>query len=149
MRTYAACIGKPVTDNLGAAIVVLMEEGPDRFALVKEGDREPSYWKFSGGKVEPEDGSPLDAAIREAKEETGITIPPERIRQIGIIRKPTHEVFVFAALVKSFAGIAKRGEEGEIVSVFSLQDLEWMERDKEFLPAHSIIKKMFFAFVNG
>ncbi len=40
-----------------------------------------------GGKVEPGE-SFLEAIVREVKEETGLTIPPEKFRPSGIVQAP-------------------------------------------------------------
>ncbi|MEK7134377.1 MAG: NUDIX hydrolase [Patescibacteria group bacterium] len=153
MRPYTARIGSPeVKNDGGAAIGIVMNAADGRIILVNEagGNKKPPYfWKFPGGKIDPCDKDPLAAAIREVKEETGIVIPPDRIRQIAEIRKPTHTVFVFAALVDSFADVAKRGEEGEIVRIFSMEELESMEKNGEFLHAHKTMKRMFVSFVNA
>jgi 8-oxo-dGTP pyrophosphatase MutT (NUDIX family) len=38
----------------------------------------PDHWQPIGGGVQPEDASPLDAVIRELKEEAGLTfVPPD------------------------------------------------------------------------
>ncbi len=41
-------------------------------------------WQFAGGKVE-ENENPIDAAAREAKEETVLEIPVSRLRYVGPI----------------------------------------------------------------
>ena len=44
------------------------------------------YFKFPGGGIE-EGESPIDAVIREVKEESGLTVIPESIRELGNVHR--------------------------------------------------------------
>ena len=44
------------------------------------------YYKFPGGGIE-EGESPVQAMIREVKEESGLTVIPESIRELGNVRR--------------------------------------------------------------
>ena len=44
------------------------------------------YYKFPGGGIE-EGESPIDAVIREVKEESGLTVIPESIRELGNVHR--------------------------------------------------------------
>ena len=62
----------------------------------------PGKWNGLGGKCEP-DESPLEAAIREFKEESGLVLEPGAVKPLGVLQFPNfkpakHEdwmVFVF------------------------------------------------------
>ena len=70
-------MSSPVNSQVIAIAVVHREEHyligqrPENVALA-------GLWEFPGGKVEPGDSSPADAACRECLEETGIEVVIER-----------------------------------------------------------------------
>lgn len=77
------------------------------------------YIKFSGGKIEP-DETPIQAAIREAEEETGVVLKEEDLVPLGdnIRDVKGHAIYFFVAIidVSRFEFTLKReGDEGEIV----------------------------------
>ncbi len=43
---------------------------------------EPYTWGFWGGRIDSEDKSPVDAAIREVKEELGLAIEADMLEQV-------------------------------------------------------------------
>jgi 8-oxo-dGTP pyrophosphatase MutT (NUDIX family) len=61
-----------------AATVILLRE-PYAVLMARRNPRLPfmgGFWVFPGGKVDPQDGSPEQAARREAREEVGIALAP-------------------------------------------------------------------------
>ncbi len=53
----------------------------------------PNTWQFAGGKLNSDTENPIDSAIRELEEETGLRLNPKRMRYIGpIFGDPTVEV---------------------------------------------------------
>lgn len=74
---------------------------------------------FPGGKVDPEDATPLAAALRETREEVGI--PPDRMRVLGRIetyRTGTGFLITpFVALVEP--DVAPVAEPGEVDDIFA------------------------------
>ncbi|MDQ6979881.1 MAG: NUDIX domain-containing protein [Ghiorsea sp.] len=53
-------------------LVAMLNENDDVFLLKRKSDVHcPDVWSFPGGKIETSE-TPLDAAVRELKEETGI-----------------------------------------------------------------------------
>ena len=44
------------------------------------------YYKFPGGGIEGEE-NPIDAMIRETREEAGLSVIPETVKEYGIRRK--------------------------------------------------------------
>lgn len=104
------------------AAAVIEQEG--KFLLVQEATPVVyGLWNWQQGKVD-EGESPEDAAVREAKEETGLDV--RVVRKLGVIEHPflnTKEIHVF--LTEAVGGELKVLE-GEILQVkwFTLEELE-------------------------
>ncbi|MBP6735988.1 MAG: CoA pyrophosphatase [Rhodobacteraceae bacterium] len=102
---------------------VLVAVWQDRLILTKRASHlkhHPGQIAFPGGKVEPEDGSPETAALREASEE--IALPPETVQIMG--RLPAHETVtgftvtpVLAHIRDAFSPIPEPGEVDEVFTV--------------------------------
>lgn len=132
--------------NGGAAVVAVIDENTGRFVLVLDRAKpEPHYWKFPGGKVDPEDVVPErpfndelaadNAAKREVLEETGLHA---RVMRLGKIDKKTHVQYLYVGLA-DFSELAATGDEGELVKSFSLEQLRQLEN---FFPSHLPILSM-------
>ncbi len=94
----------------GAAAAVFDDAG--RVLLIKE-NYDRRRWGFPGGEVEPGE-APVDAAVREAREETGVEIDVEHL--IGIYRLDNgFAVYVFRCRI--VAGEPARPDTGEIDQV--------------------------------
>jgi 8-oxo-dGTP pyrophosphatase MutT (NUDIX family) len=77
----------------------------------------PNQWNFFGGSVD--DGeSPIDAAIRELKEETGYVISPSNLKEIAIIDNSIY----YAAKINDPQNV-KTSKETSKVKSFKLIDL--------------------------
>ena len=63
-------------EKLISAVVLLKKQDGDIFVLLNE--RSPNKWELPGGKVEMGE-STKEAAIREIKEETNISINPKKL----------------------------------------------------------------------
>jgi 8-oxo-dGTP pyrophosphatase MutT (NUDIX family) len=99
----------------------------------------PGQIAFPGGKVDLTDGSPRDAALREAREEIGLD--PGRVEILGIL--PSHEtvtgfaVTPFVGLIDGpFDPVPEAGEVEEVFAVplshvltptsFAIERRQWM-----------------------
>ena len=64
-----------------AAVAVIAVPDPDSLLFIRRSLRDGDPWSghvaFPGGRVDPADPSPLDAAIRETCEEVGCVLPPD------------------------------------------------------------------------
>ena len=102
---------------------VLVAVWQDRLILTKRASHlkhHPGQIAFPGGKVEPEDGSPETAALREASEE--IALPPASVQVLG--RLPAHETVtgftvtpILGHVRDVFAPVAEAGEVEEVFTV--------------------------------
>ncbi|MGD9916376.1 MAG: CoA pyrophosphatase [Paenirhodobacter sp.] len=108
-----------------AGVLVALEETEAglRLYLTKRASHlrnHPGQIALPGGKVDPEDASPVAAALREAQEE--IALPPEKVEILGVLEP--HETVtsflvtpVLARVTRPFAPRAEAGEVGEIFTV--------------------------------
>ncbi|WP_123671042.1 NUDIX hydrolase [Actinocorallia herbida] len=79
---------RPSPSARPAAVLILFGEGPDgpdvllleRAATLKKHAGQPA---FPGGSLDPEDGGPVGAALREAQEETGVE--PSGVEVLGAL----------------------------------------------------------------
>jgi 8-oxo-dGTP pyrophosphatase MutT (NUDIX family) len=98
--------GRPAPPSLrqSAVLIPLYErDGAPQLLFIKRTDRVTTHRGeigFPGGRIEPEDASPLAAALREAEEELGI--PPESVMPLGAL-SPVSTV-VTSTLIYPFAG---------------------------------------------
>ncbi|MCX7889567.1 MAG: CoA pyrophosphatase [Rhodobacteraceae bacterium] len=79
----------------------------------------PGQIALPGGKVEPGDGGPVGAALREAAEEVGL--PPGAAGVLGLL--PPHETvtgFVVTPVVARVEPFALRAEAGEVEEAFTV-----------------------------
>ena len=86
----------------------------------KEHDINKDKWIGIGGKFEPGE-SPEDCLLREAKEETGLTVTDYRYRGIVTFVSGTDTEYMHLFTASGFEGTLKTCDEG---------DLEWIEKSK-------------------
>jgi 8-oxo-dGTP diphosphatase len=106
-----------------AAVVLTDEHG--RIVLVRK--RGTSRFMLPGGKIEPGE-EPEACAIREAAEELGVTLDPERLALLGVweapaANEPDHRVRGHIYLHPWVAGTGEGGElcpSGEIDAILRL-----------------------------
>ncbi len=117
--------------------LMLHRNSPDR-----PGDYHAGKWNGLGGKLELNE-SPLQAAVRELHEESGLSLPSEAFRPVGVLLFPNFKAHknedwhctVFEAQVSERVQSAK-GPEGELYWVRSseLLELPLWPGDRYFLP---------------
>ncbi|MCA3487142.1 MAG: CoA pyrophosphatase [Rhodobacter sp.] len=108
-----------------AGVLIAVRTGPSGADLIltKRSSRlkhHPGQIAFPGGKVEPGDGGPVGAALRESREEVGL--PQDRVTVLGTL--PQHET-VTGFLVTPVLGIVSGEftplpEAGEVEEVFTV-----------------------------
>ncbi len=105
-----------------AVLVAMLDDGSEpsvvltrRSAALKH---HPGQIAFPGGKIEPEDGGPKAAALREAHEEIGLD--PANVELFGML--PPHETVTGFTVTPILARIRRpfawRPEQGEVDEVF-------------------------------
>lgn len=139
------------------AVLVYVRSG-DRILMLHrnapgpKADGLPDYhsgkWNGLGGKLE-RDESPLEAAVREVTEESGLRLPAEWFRPLGVLQFPNfkahkHEDWLCTVIEvrvpdserKRIETQALRGPEGDLhwVPVSDLGELNLWAGDRHFLP---------------
>ena len=79
LHDYSSCTH---TFTRNSARSIIIRDG--KVAMVYS--RKYDYYKFPGGGIEPEE-SPVEAMIRETREEAGLTVIPETIREYGYVHR--------------------------------------------------------------
>ena len=84
-------------------------------ALVLKANYKP-YWSFPGGWIE-DNQTPIQAAVRELSEETGILIIPQRLKFLYIINRVSNImqsyqfIFEYSGMIDDFTSIKLQPEE--------------------------------------
>jgi 8-oxo-dGTP diphosphatase len=114
----------PWAEDYHASVFI---KGPDgKTVLITDTRRPPpQLWKFPGGKMEFGE-NPFETAVREVKEETGLTILIENLILIETINLGSHTKYFFSATTDSLEGLQKRSKDGEIAGIFDIDYLHKM-----------------------
>ncbi len=113
-RPAAAAVLVPVVDD----------GGPRRLILTRRTEHLPTHAgqvAFPGGGIDPGDQGPVDAALREAREEIGL--PPSRVEVLGLLDDfPTvTDRVVVTPVVGRLVEVPKLvPEPGEVARIFSI-----------------------------
>jgi len=108
------------------AVAVLIVT-PQGIPLILDPAKKPPYWKAPGGRSSREfpGETAKKVAIREVEEEVGIQPQLSESELIVVVEEPhpTHTRSLFVGHRATLAGIKKRGDDGEIVKVFSVSEI--------------------------
>lgn len=127
------------SDFFQAFAVTIFAIAPEGIPLVRDPRFSGSPWKFAGGKGESTDESPEAGAAREFEGEVGPKIPLARLNEVYEKQKlhpVPHMYKFFEARLDSLEGIKERGDEGEIVHVFSEEEFLKLIETNQFFPPH-------------
>lgn len=109
---------------------------PKGVPLVRDPKKpEPRYWKLPGGRSEIGE-KPLETAIREAKEETGLDLDPMSMDLVYSEERENHDFYLFQSVAVSLNGFKDAGNEGEEVKLFTPDEIKTLP---DFFPAHKEI----------
>jgi 8-oxo-dGTP pyrophosphatase MutT (NUDIX family) len=109
------------------AVCVLVWDDDGRLLLMREA--QTGLWQTVGGMVDP-DESPWDAAAREAREETGLTVRIDRLRSaLGgpgyRVNYPNGDVCSYVSIVFDVGVVS-----GELSGDDEVAELRWFDRDE-------------------
>jgi 8-oxo-dGTP pyrophosphatase MutT (NUDIX family) len=107
-----AAVLVPITDRAEPGLILTR-----RTATLR---RHPGQVAFPGGRIDPEDGGPIAAALREAEEEIGL--PPTQVEVVGTADRyrtvTGYDVTPVVGVVP--AGLALVPAEAEVAAVFEV-----------------------------
>ncbi len=136
-------------DSTDAAVLIPIVDRPEPgVILTQRTDHLPSHpgqVAFPGGKVDPGDSGPIDAALREAHEE--IALPRDRVEIIGTtdlyLTGTGFHITPVIGVVPD--GLDLRPEEGEVAAIFEVpfehlfdpagyaeHEIEWQGRQRRY-----------------
>lgn len=116
---------------LHAAAVFLVT--PQGIPLVKDPKKPlPAFWKLPGGRG-PATETAEEVAIRELKEEIGVSLSKKDLKVIHQEDRGTHILTIFRADLPSLPKLKQQGDEGEQIEVFSPQAILSLSN---FFPNH-------------
>lgn len=130
------------------AVLVYLRCGQEVLMLhraAREGDIHSGKWNGLGGKLEV-DESPRAACVREVWEESGIELPVERYRSLGVLQFPNFKahksedwlcwVFDAELTASEKENVWKRSDEGELhwIAADQVMNLNLWPGDRQFLP---------------
>ena len=105
------------------------------FRNKKKNDMNEGKWMGVGGHIEKGE-TPKDAAIREIKEETGLTV--KELNYVGVVKfiNDDYDELMHLFTVDSFEGELIECNEGELkwIPIKEIYDYPMWEGDKAFLP---------------
>jgi 8-oxo-dGTP pyrophosphatase MutT (NUDIX family) len=113
-----------VTPKVGALAAIFDEDG--RILLMKRS--ESGAWCLPGGAMEL-DETPEEAAVREAREETGLDVRPETL--VGAYRREPAPDYPYTTVLLPYlctvaGGSLELSHEGEALQYFPIEDVpEW------------------------
>lgn len=116
---------------------------PKGFPLVCDPKKpEPRFWKFPGGRSEPGE-TPLETAVRELEEETGIRVAPEKFtlvhQEVRGNNGREHRIFFFKTDLPQAPRMKKLGEGGEMVRLFTTAEIKNLPG---LFPNHRILAEL-------
>lgn len=125
------------------AVVVFAKTPKGLVPTVKDHTKPaPIYRKLPGGKGEPGE-SPLETALREFKEETGVKAKPKDLLELKKEDRKSHDFYFFSLNIPSLDGMRPRGDEGEEVEAPFVESLKGCD---DLFPPHRRLMEEFGLF---
>lgn len=114
-----------MTDGQHPYVTAVLIVTPDGIPLVRDPKKpNPFWWKLPGGRSEGGE-TPIDCAIRETREETGIRLTAEQLQTVATVDKGNHQVWFFRAdlPVTPVEDVKEEGNEGEEIAFYPPSDI--------------------------
>ena len=138
--------------KLASVLIIIFAESP-KILMIKKPitmNHHGGEIAFPGGKISDEDNDLLDTALRETKEETGITVEREKI--IGQLEPVTtlnsgFTILPFVCILDKIENLMPNSEVDEFLEIPLITFLETLANDSD--PKHNSIQEMYtFTFEN-
>jgi 8-oxo-dGTP diphosphatase len=117
-----------VTERARKLVVAGLIVGGDRRILITQRRADQALggkWEFPGGKVEPGE-APVDALVRELREEIGVTVGVGRIWDVLFHAYPDFDLVMLVYPCRIVAG-AGREPGGDAPRAVEVADLAWVD----------------------
>ena len=130
-----------------ASVLILIFEESSNILMIKKPitmNQHGGEIAFPGGKISDEDGDLLDTAIRETREETGISVTRNQI--IGQLKPVTtlnsgFTILPFVCIVNKVNDLTPNSEVDEFLEIPLMPLLQTLSNDKD--PEHNSIQEMY------
>ena len=132
--------------KLASVLIIIFAESP-KILMIKKPitmNHHGGEIAFPGGKISDEDNDLLDTALRETKEETGITVEREKI--IGQLEPVTtlnsgFTILPFVCMLNEIKNLRPNSEVDEFLEIPLMQFLQTLADDSD--PEHNSIQEMY------
>ena len=132
--------------KLASVLIIIFAESP-KILMIKKPitmNHHGGEIAFPGGKIADEDNDLLDTALRETKEETGITVEREKI--IGQLEPVTtlnsgFTILPFVCILDKIENLMPNSEVDEFLEIPLITFLETLANDSD--PEHNSIQEMY------
>ena len=132
--------------KLASVLIIIFDESP-KILMIKKPitmNHHGGEIAFPGGKISDEDNDLLDTALRETKEETGITVEREKI--IGQLEPVTtlnsgFTILPFVCILDKIENLMPNSEVDEFLEIPLITFLETLANDSD--PEHNSIQEMY------
>ncbi len=122
-----------------AAVGIILRDCEVLMIRRKPDPRDPFFWNvgFPGGGVEPEDRSCLDTAIREVREEVGLSLDPDYLVGRLPVISPLSRRMIVVPFVFRVGDVSP--EAGEEVEDLFWMNLRGLNEGYAFIPGRDIL----------
>ena len=132
--------------KLSSVMIVIFDESP-KILMIKKPitmNHHGGEIAFPGGKIAQEDKDLLDTAIRETKEETGLTVRREQV--IGQLKPVTtlnsgFTILPFVCILDKIEKLTPNSEVDEFLEIPFIPFLKTLDNDSD--PKHNSIQEMY------